>query len=326
MMCRQIRPLLGPFEDDSLPQDDRATVVSHLAGCDACRERVERRHRLGSLLRSALDVPDPGEEYFRKQRAKLLAADPSSHAAGKSIVGRFIPIAALLAASALLLVYGPGLVRTSPPPQATPVLGSVAAKPASEAKPEALRIPPRPKDLSPVPPEAAPPVLPEPKPVPSAVPTPEKSVAPTPVVPTPREEPPKAIALTGPPAGSAVRMLRMTKEAVEVALAETPTERVVALCAAAEAQLRELEQAVPRDPQLAAELAGAYRLLVKEGVGGVLQDRAESPQDLNAARDEASRRVRGHEATLLALGGQSNGALKESLSLALEASRSLAGR
>ena len=121
-------------------------------------------------------------------------------------------------------------------------------------------------------------------------------------------------------------MVRMTREAVDVALAETPAERVTALCAAAEAQLEELRRMLAKDPELAAELAAAYRVLVSDGVSSVLHDPSEPAEELAAAREIASRRARDHEATILALGGETSGPLKESLSLALEASRELSRR
>jgi hypothetical protein len=142
----------------------------------------------------------------------------------------------------------------------------------------------------------------------------------------PAVEPPvRPVVPSEPSAGTAERTMRMSRESVDIALAETPSERVLALCAAAEAQLRDLAEAIVKDPALASELAGAYRLLVGEGVARVLDDRAETEQDLASARMIAARRARDHEATLAALSDRASGPLKGQLALALEASRAVSG-
>jgi hypothetical protein len=116
----------------------------------------------------------------------------------------------------------------------------------------------------------------------------------------------------------------MTEEAVDIGLAETPRERVVALFGAAEARLGELGQALRQDPGLATELAGAYLLLLGEGVRSVLADRTESSQELALARMAAREHARGHESTLLELGAHAQGKLKGTLEEALAVSRELA--
>ena len=116
----------------------------------------------------------------------------------------------------------------------------------------------------------------------------------------------------------------MTEEAVDIGLSETPRERVVALFGAAEARLGELGQVMRQDPGLASELAGAYLLLLGEGVRGVLQDGSESPQELALARRAAREHARGHESALVELGAIAQGKLKGTLEEALAMSRELA--
>jgi hypothetical protein len=116
----------------------------------------------------------------------------------------------------------------------------------------------------------------------------------------------------------------MTEEAVDIGLAETPRDRVVALFGAAESRLGELGQVMHQDPGLASELAGAYLLLLGEGVKSVLRDGTESSQELALARRAARERARGHESTLLELVAVAQGKLKETIEDALAMSRELA--
>jgi hypothetical protein len=290
--CDEIRRLLSAFGDASLPEPGRVDVSRHLASCVACRGQAERRARLASLLRIGLPVPEPGEIHFERERARILkpARVPGGHRRAQLLMA-----GALAAAAVIMVVAGPKLLRT---PRRTET-----SAPAPVVRTETIPQTSEPASVPPVVPKKDPP-----SPVPSRQP----------------EGP--AVAKAGPPAGTAERLGRMTREAVEVALAETPSERVATLCAAAEAQLRELQEAVAKDPTLAAELAGAYRILVGQGVAGVLQDQGESEVELAAARDLAARRAREHEAALAALAGGASGPLKESLGEALAASRSLSGR
>jgi hypothetical protein len=126
---------------------------------------------------------------------------------------------------------------------------------------------------------------------------------------------------TGP--GTPEHLARLTEESVDIGLAETPRERVVALYLAAESRLRELREAIGSDQALATELASAYVLLLSEGVKSVLQDQTESPAELALARQAAADRARGHENALAALGGAATGKLKETLDEALATSREL---
>jgi hypothetical protein len=306
--CDDARILLPDLRDGTLPEDTRPAIDSHLRSCGACREVLDRAARLEEVMRSALTVPDPGSSYFEGQGARLLGA---SRRSTRRPVGLSLLIAgALVAAAVLMIIHGPVHVGTS-----TPI-----APPAAEArKQDLVKEVPRDRETAAV---VKTRTMEDPL---HSVPAPRvREAAPQPTPPSERRdataEPPR------PADGTAARVVRMSHEAVEVALAETPTERVAALCAAAEAQLRDLPDAMATNPTLAAELAGAYRLLVGEGVAEVLRDRAESDRDLASAREFAATRAREHEATLAALSGGTSGALKESLGRALEASRSLTGR
>jgi hypothetical protein len=117
----------------------------------------------------------------------------------------------------------------------------------------------------------------------------------------------------------------MTEEAVEIGLAETPSDRVLALFGAAGERLTELREILGKDEGLALELTQSYVLLLKEGVSAVLKDAGESGTSIAKAREVARTRARGHEGELLALGDAAHGRLREALGEALSASRELAG-
>jgi hypothetical protein len=118
----------------------------------------------------------------------------------------------------------------------------------------------------------------------------------------------------------------MTEEAVEIGLAETPRDRVLALFGAAGERLAELRESLGKDEDLSVELAQSYLLLLREGVWGVLRDQAESGASLAEAREVAAGRARSHENELVLLGQSAQGRLKETLGEALFASRELASR
>jgi hypothetical protein len=118
----------------------------------------------------------------------------------------------------------------------------------------------------------------------------------------------------------------MTEEAVEIGLAETPRDRVLALFGAAGERLAELRESLGKNEDLAVELAQSYLLLLREGVWGVLRDQAESGDSLADAREVAAGRARSQENELVSLGQSAQGRLKEALGEALSASRELASR
>jgi len=313
--CDGLRAMLGALREGPLADDLRSAALRHLELCPACRSLLDRRDRLEALIRAALPVPDPGEAYFEGLRSRLLPAPGAAGVRRKIGAVPILAAAALAAAAVVLITFGSSLLRKAAPvPELrAPIVQSPAPAAPPGGPPAGIAKPPDP----PLPRAAAPPTGREGAPKAPEIPVPLP----------PPSAPREALALpAGPPPGTAARQARMTGEAVEVALAETPAERVLALCAAAEAQLRDLPGAIATDPALAAELAGAYRLLVAEGVAGVLREQGEPEQELAQARGVAERRARDHEAALVALSGGTSGPLRESLALALEASRSISGR
>ncbi len=124
--------------------------------------------------------------------------------------------------------------------------------------------------------------------------------------------------------GTATRLVIMTNESVDLGLAETPHDRVIALFGAAEARLKEVGQVMREDPGLASELAAAYLLLLGEGVRAVLKDESEPAQELALARLAAAERAKNQESALVQLGSAAQGPLKGTLAEALAMSRELA--
>lgn len=306
MICEEVGPFLPVLSDPALADADRQAVHAHLAACPKCRAARDRQERLIALVAQAGRVPDPGEAFWKAQREALLkqaARDAAGFQALPS-AGRKPGRLWVAAAAAALVAAGAVLWATVVLRPPTRPSGIPEARSGSSASPE---------------------VVP-----PSRVPEPAKAVAKeTPPPPAPPVPPPAPVRAPEerrpqPVARSTEYVLRMTDEAVDIGLAETPTDRVRALYHAAESRLGELREAMGKDPDLAAELAGAYVMLLSEGVKSVLGDGAESPAALAAARDLAALRARSHETVLASLDKAATGKLKETLDEALATSRALA--
>lgn len=327
MNCKDLEPLLASLGEGSLSPAEERRARAHLEGCGTCRAALARRGKLEQLLGTGLAVPDPGEAYFKAQRLRILqsAASPSSAAdsgapAAPARIRRPSHGRYAWAAAAAILILAVGAATYF----GVPGLG--ARTPATASGP-AVRPPgapalPRP-EIPPVEgiPEAQRPILTAQKPPPPLTrPAPEAGPAVAGQSAVPKVAPERTPTFGS---GTSARLAAMTEEAVDIGLAETPRERVVALFGAAEARLGELGQVIRQDPNLASELAGAYLLLLGEGVKGVLTDASESPQEIALARLAARERARGHESTLLELGAVAQGKLRRTLDEALAMSRDL---
>ncbi|HLY74264.1 MAG TPA: zf-HC2 domain-containing protein [Planctomycetota bacterium] len=322
MTCEERAALIPSLGDGSLGSSQERELEAHVESCERCQGLQQRLRKVEELLEAGLRVPDPGEIFFRAQRNRILTAGPT--AAGTLKQPRKVRFVWAAAAAILILAAGAaywlgvpassGPVGTArrpslppPVPQAPDPLKGPGTAPLTGRSPE---------------PSPAPPVMPPPGPresgprsAPPSLPEPVRQPVPPPLV--AREASPPL------PSATPGRVAAMTEESVDIGLAETPKDRVLALYRAAEARLGELGQAIRRDPPLASELADAYLLLLGEGVKSVLHDRAESAQDLALARSAAAERARGHERALVELGGTATGKLKETLEEALAMSRDL---
>jgi anti-sigma factor RsiW len=75
MVCRVARSKLLEYMDGELPQEQRSTLESHLAGCPDCRGLVELERTFRERYIQPLR-PDPAPPRVRDQVAKLLEAFP----------------------------------------------------------------------------------------------------------------------------------------------------------------------------------------------------------------------------------------------------------
>lgn len=57
MRCRKIISCLNAYADDELAEKKRLSVKVHLAGCEACRKRLENIRGLEAALNDTLHVP-----------------------------------------------------------------------------------------------------------------------------------------------------------------------------------------------------------------------------------------------------------------------------
>jgi anti-sigma factor RsiW len=86
MSCRQVAVSIDTFLDGELPPEQTIDVEQHLAGCDACMERVRFENALRTSLRRAVTgdgLMSPGFEArlsgaLRAERERILEAVPSA--------------------------------------------------------------------------------------------------------------------------------------------------------------------------------------------------------------------------------------------------------
>src|SRR5439155_26399686 len=115
---------------------------------------------------------------------------------------------------------------------------------------------------------------------------------------------------------------RLTKENLEVGLAETASDRVMGPIKAADGRLNELKEALGTQNQTIAEdLATAYTMIVRRGIASLLQDRGEDAQALETARVVAKIYAGGNVKTLSGLEPEAQGTLKSAIHEALLATR-----
>jgi anti-sigma factor RsiW len=76
--CQDAVPLLGPLFDDALPDDDRAWVEEHLAGCQACRDRLALLAAQGEALRETLSARAAAVDFagFSQRVMDRIAREP----------------------------------------------------------------------------------------------------------------------------------------------------------------------------------------------------------------------------------------------------------
>jgi hypothetical protein len=204
---------------------------------------------------------------------------------------RGLPLRAIAAAALVVAALGLYALTRPAPPAPAP------RKDVAET--------PRPPKPAPVP-EKAPPVAPKETPA-APAPVPVRSTA----------------VLPGDPG----YLERLTDENLEVGLAETASDRVLGLIRAADGRLSDLRAALDvRNESIAEDLATAYTMIVKRGIGSVLDDRDDGGQDLATARVVARSYAGDKMRALTALEPETRGTLKNAIHDALAATRELASR
>ena len=137
LRCWSLRASLVDFAEGRLDEQGRESIERHLAGCAHCAAAVLSLREIPAELRR-LAAPDPGEEFWSRQRERVLGAIEDARAARlrrpRSLLSRspWVPIAAV-AASALAIVLGVELrPRSSAPlPHSNPTLSRTAANGSS---------------------------------------------------------------------------------------------------------------------------------------------------------------------------------------------------
>ena len=136
--CKDLVPLLGPMLDGELPEDDRAWVEEHLAGCTACRDRQALIAAQGQALRDHYGKEALDFTGFTDKVMARVAADK-----GRAPVGVWgnelwqAHRSAFMATSGLAVAACLALAVLFTPPKAAekPVMLAAASLPAPPAAP-----------------------------------------------------------------------------------------------------------------------------------------------------------------------------------------------
>lgn len=107
MRCVQVLENLNAFLDQELPLPIRNELMVHLSSCVNCRQAIERRERLGNLLRG---LPIPGMPSDLARRTLERARQPQIGAALTLLpLGGRLGLRFRLAAAAAVLLLGSSL-------------------------------------------------------------------------------------------------------------------------------------------------------------------------------------------------------------------------
>lgn len=282
MDCERFGALVHELCDGAVSNEVRAEAEAHAGACAGCRRALARGRRLDDVLGRGAPVPRLTDEALDAQRQAILRRAAAEAGAARAS-GRPTWAGWVWVARGAAAVLGAAALVLAVKGDA--LFGRPAEAPLAEA--------PRP----------APAVVVEEERAPEEV---------DPVGPRPISRP----ALPGEPE----HLLLVSRQAVAVALADTPSDRVRLLLAAAGARLRELRAALQvDDAAMAEELAEAYALLLEEGVAAVLTDRELDELDLIVARAFAQAQVGLDEEALTVLARGAPARLRPALRAALAA-------
>ena len=125
--------------------------------------------------------------------------------------------------------------------------------------------------------------------------------------------------------GHAEYVDRLTDEVLEAGLAESASQRVLALLQAGDRRLNELRAAIAaRNAGMAEELATSFTMIYRNGVREILEEEPSEPEDLGIARRVARRYARLKADAIAPLEAEAEGDLKAALQEALHATRTIA--
>lgn len=150
MSCRQITALLDTYRDGELPGGQTLEVEQHLAGCNACRERMRFGNALRASLRRTVQASAEISPAFetrlasalRAERERLLAAESAPMSAPPAAKARrtaVLPLALAAAATFMFVALGSHrLGQRSPVPDAETPLASTLSHATVIESPEQI--------------------------------------------------------------------------------------------------------------------------------------------------------------------------------------------
>jgi anti-sigma factor RsiW len=121
--CEDISSVLIAYIDQKASSAERSDVEEHLAGCAACRTRVEEFGRVGSVL-DELPAVEPSFGFDARVRQRVAAEPRPSRFGWFAPQARFAFSAALLVALAVWVVRLPSSRPVATPP--APMTASTA--------------------------------------------------------------------------------------------------------------------------------------------------------------------------------------------------------
>ncbi|MCO5169344.1 MAG: hypothetical protein M9894_23615 [Planctomycetes bacterium] len=297
MDCERFGALVHELCDGAVSSEVRAEADAHAAACGRCRRKLQRARRLEDVLGRGAPVPRLTDAALDAQRQAILrraaaeasagAASPARSSGGAGWAGwRGWPSVAQGAAALLgAAALVLALKGTSSSGRRRRRRRSGGAAAGAGAELDPAEERASPRDAAGPRPAPARPALP----------------------------------------GEPEHLLLVSRQAVAVALADTPSDRVQLLLAAASARLRELRAALQvDDAAMAEELAEAYAVLLEEGVAAVLTDRELDELDLIVARSFAQTQAGLDEEALTVLARGAPARLRGPLQAALAACRRVA--
>ena len=134
--CAVVSELLEKYFDREATEEERAGMESHLRGCSACRDHLKAMEGLRHALKAPVDEACQKEDFYRVWQRIERGTQQEEVPPWKITLGRWIGVAlrkrvwipAAAAIIALFLVLAPSVLRKSPSPHDTSVVGYVESQ------------------------------------------------------------------------------------------------------------------------------------------------------------------------------------------------------